>query len=119
MRIMLVEDDPLLRDVLIEALTDAGFEVDGLDNAEDAIVLVGAGQVPDVLVADIHLGEGRDGFDLVADVQKRHPELRAIFVSGSHPGEPAHRLPRHEVFLHKPFSAEGLVKAVRSALDSP
>ncbi len=61
MRVMLIEDDALVRRMISEALDEEGMEVDGLASAEDALVLLGAGQVPDVLVADVNLGAGLSG----------------------------------------------------------
>jgi CheY-like chemotaxis protein len=58
-RVLLIDDDALVRETLVDTLAAEGIEVDGLANAEDALVLLGAGQVPDVLVADIDLGPGR------------------------------------------------------------
>ena len=59
MRVLLIDDDALVRLLLLDTLAAEGIEVDGLANAEDALVLLGAGQVPDVLVAEINLGPGR------------------------------------------------------------
>jgi DNA-binding response OmpR family regulator len=44
--VLLIEDDPLIRGLIAEALRDEGLEVDGLASAEDALILLGAGQVP-------------------------------------------------------------------------
>jgi DNA-binding response OmpR family regulator len=56
MRVMLIEDDALMRGLIAEELGEEGMEVDGLASAKDALILLGAGQVPDVLVADVNLG---------------------------------------------------------------
>jgi DNA-binding response OmpR family regulator len=61
-RVLLIDDDALLRQTLGDTLAAEGIEVDGLADAEDALVLLGAGQVPDVLVADIDLGPGLSGW---------------------------------------------------------
>ena len=58
---MLIDDDALIRETLGEMLAEEGIEVDGLANAEDALILLGSGQAPDVLVADIDLGAGLSG----------------------------------------------------------
>jgi CheY-like chemotaxis protein len=60
---MLIDDDALIRETLGEMLAEEGIEVDGLANAEDALILLGSGQAPDVLVADIDLGAGLSGLD--------------------------------------------------------
>lgn len=112
MRVMLIEDDALVRAAVLEALDAEGMEVSGLASAEDALILLGAGQVPDVLVADVHLGQGLSGLDLVAIARERHPDLEAVLISGQSPppGRAAHLR-----FLHKPFEPEALSQAIRAA----
>ncbi|NOG68920.1 response regulator [Roseicella sp. DB1501] len=115
MRVLLIEDDALVRNLLSETLDGDGFEVDGLANAEDALILLGAGQVPDVLVADINLGAGLNGFDLAEMARARHPDVEVILISGAAP-EPARRNGgRREHFLQKPFAPDRLAAMIREA----
>jgi DNA-binding NtrC family response regulator len=113
MRVMLIEDDALVRAAVLEALDAEGMEVSGLASAEDALILLGAGQVPDVLVANVHLGQGLSGLDLVAIARERHPGLEAVLISGQAvaPG----RAPPHLRFLRKPFPPDALSQAIRDA----
>jgi CheY-like chemotaxis protein len=124
MRVMLIEDDALVRRMISESLDADGMEVAGLASAEDALVLLGAGQVPDVLVADVNLGPGRlSGADLAAIARERHPEVEVVLISGRQPsgydgGDPAGGgapLRRRERFLRKPFAPEALAEAIRQA----
>lgn len=115
MRVLLIDDDPLVRQLLADTLADEGIEVDGLANAEDALVLLGAGQVPDVLVADIDLGSGLSGLDLAGIARERHPAVEVVLISGTAP-HPAQTSPdRHERFLQKPFAPAALAEAIRGA----
>jgi len=86
---------------------------DGLASAEDALVLLGAGQVPDVLVADIDLGPGLGGLDLAAIARERHPAVEVVLISGTSPAPGL--LGRCERFLRKPFAPATLAEAVRGA----
>lgn len=115
MQVLLVEDDALLRMALTEALDAEGIEVDGLANAEDALILLAAGQVPDVLVTDIGLDGPLSGFDLAEVARVRHPDVEVIVISGSDPADHRHALRRHERFLQKPFTPEALAAAIRAA----
>jgi PleD family two-component response regulator len=45
MRVLLIDDDALVRQTLADTLAEESIEVDGLANAKDALVLLGAGQV--------------------------------------------------------------------------
>ena len=115
MQVLLIEDDHHVRTNLVELLSMHGIEVDGLANAEDAIVLIGAGQVPDVLVTDINLGQGLDGVGLAEMAQSKHPDVGIVFISGDAYDEHRHRLGEHERFLQKPFQASDLAAAIRGA----
>jgi DNA-binding NtrC family response regulator len=115
MRVLLIEDDALLRMVLSDRLAEEGIDVQGLANAEDALILLGAGQVPDVLVTDIRLGGGLSGFDLAEVARARHPEVGVILISGTQAEEMRHKLRRRELFLEKPFRPEALAAAIRQA----
>jgi DNA-binding NtrC family response regulator len=115
MRVLLIEDDALVRQTLADTLAEESIEVDGLANAEDALVLLGAGQVPDVLVTDIDLGAGLSGLDLAGIAQERHPAVEVVLISGTS-AAPGHPPPgRHERFLRKPFAPAALAQAIRGA----
>jgi DNA-binding response OmpR family regulator len=111
---MLIEDDPLIRGLIAETLSEDGMEVDGLANAEDALILLGAGQVPDVLVADVNLGPGLSGHDLADIARERHPGVEVVLISGAPPPAATQPLPQ-ERFLHKPFAPEALAAMIRAA----
>ena len=113
MRVLLIDDDALVRLMLLDTLAAEGIEVDGLANAEDALVLLGAGQVPDVLVADIDLGPGLGGLDLASIAQERHPTVEVVLISGTSPSPGL--LGRCERFLRKPFAPAALAEAIRGA----
>ena len=115
MQVLLIEDDALLRSSLADTLGAEGMDVNGLANAEDALILLGAGQVPDVLVTDIDLGEGLDGFDLADVARARHPDVGVILISGTRPQDAGRPLNRHERFLRKPFSPATLAAAIKEA----
>jgi DNA-binding NtrC family response regulator len=115
MRVLLIDDDALVRQTLADSLAEESIEVDGLANAEDALVLLSAGQVPDVLVTDIDLGAGLSGLDLASIAHERHPAVEVVLISGTSgaPGQPSPG--RHERFLRKPFAPATLAQAIRGA----
>jgi len=119
MRVLLIEDDEIVRTTLADTLGDEGIEVDGLANAEDALVLLGAGQVPDVLVTDIDLGPGLDGVDLADMARTRHPDVEIVFISGQPFNQEGRPLGQHESFIRKPFTASQLATAIRKAAGLP
>jgi CheY-like chemotaxis protein len=115
MRVLLIDDDALVRQMLAETLAEEGIEVDGLASAEDALVLLAAGPVPDVLVADIHLGAGLSGLDLASAARERHPEVEVVLISGTQSDPGQRPLGRRERFLPKPFEPMALAEAIRGA----
>ena len=115
MQVLVIDDDPLVREMLAETLAEEGIEVDGLANAEDALVLLGANQVPDVLVTDVDLGARLTGLDLARIALERHPGVEIILISGK-PLDEGKGVPgRRERFLRKPFPPAALAAAIREA----
>ena len=115
MRVLLIDDDALVRESLTDTLAEEGTEVDGLATAEGALVLLGAGQVPDVLVADIDLGPGLSGLDLAAIARERHRAAEVVLISGTAPDPGRLSLGRRGRFLRKPFTPSALAEAIRGA----
>jgi DNA-binding NtrC family response regulator len=115
MQVLLIEDDALLRSTLCDILEEHGIEVNGLANAEDALILLGSVSSPDVLVTDVSLGDGLGGFDLADIARARHPEVEVILISGTVPADDAAMKQRHTRFLAKPFDPATLAAAIREA----
>ena len=115
MRVLVVEDDPVIREMIAEILIEEGVEADGVGYAEEALVLLGSGEQIDLLVTDIDLGDGLTGMDLAAIARSRHAGVELLFISG-HSEDRAGQAPSpHERFLQKPFRAQDLVAILREA----
>ncbi len=122
--VLLVEDDPVQLMEAAASLRDAGFAVAEAATVEAAQAHLAARPELVALVADVDLpGEPLSGFTLAKAVAARWPERAILIVSGSAwPEEGA--MPMGAGFLRKPFTADGLAKALRSVLmarglDSP
>ena len=109
MDVLLVEDDALIREVLGDALQDAGLETVGRSSAEAALELLGK-HVPDVVVTDINLGGGMDGLALGRAARARFPGLPVVYISGRYAAVSG--LDALERFLTKPFPAHALVSMI-------
>ncbi len=115
-RVMIVDDHPLLRSAVHQALTAADLEVVGeAASAEDALELAPRLR-PDVLLVDIEL-PGMDGVALVRELAPRLPATRIVMLTASH--EDRHVLDAMRFgaagYLSKDLSMEGLARAVRAA----
>ena len=107
--ILVVEDHATVRECLRELLAEGGRVSDAVDAAE-ALECMTANGVPDVLVADMHLGSGMSGLELIAAARLLWLGVRALLISGTNMEEPV--LGPGDRFLRKPFTAEAITRAV-------
>lgn len=101
--ILFVEDEPLLGELMTEALTDKGFEVRAVTDAGGALRYLLSGAEVDVLFTDIDLGEGMDGATLAQLAREMRPELPVVYASGRRTMDQFVTVPG-SVFLPKPYS---------------
>ena len=118
MDVLVVEDEPLVRETAVAVLRGAGFRVAEAASAEAALALAeraddGGGGPPAVLVADLRLGPGMDGLALGAEARRRWPGVGVVYATG-HPDSFDGRLlgPR-ERYVLKPVAPAALLGAVR------
>ena len=110
MRILVVEDDPLIREFVVEALREEGYEVIHAGNGEDALALCQR-RLADVLVTDIKLPGQIDGWQIAERCREHDPGLPVIYATGFSPV--AARPVPGSLSLQKPCQPEEIVKAVR------
>src|SRR3979490_2514344 len=80
--VLLVEDEPLLGELMTEALTDKGFAVVASTDAGGALRHLLSGADCDILFTDIDLGEGMDGATLAQLVHAMRPALPILYTPG-------------------------------------
>ena len=112
MCVLLVEDEDFIRIVLIEAMTDAGFEVIDASDAEAALALAETTPCPEVIVSDINLGPGMDGFALAAALRCRWPTVPVLMMSGRRVNFAGWHCGKAERFVSKPFALDAFVQHV-------
>jgi DNA-binding response OmpR family regulator len=81
LRVLVVDDDAAVRDMVKEGLRRDGFEVESAANVSDALKHI-ATQKFDVLLSDLHMPLPGDGFTLVSAMRHTHPEALTIVLSG-------------------------------------
>ncbi|HEX7167111.1 MAG TPA: response regulator transcription factor [Acidimicrobiales bacterium] len=115
-RILVVDDDPALRDLLVAALEREGWAVDAVGDASAAERAIDASP-PDLAILDIRLGAGADGLTLAKRVRQQS-DLPIIFLTDQTSVES--RLAGFETgaddYLPKPFVLAELVARVRALL---
>ena len=114
MKVLLVEDEPLVRDMVSAFLQRAGYGVEAVSSAEE--VLDGwSDRAVDLLLTDVML-PGQTGVELATTLREQHPELKVVYMSGNI-SDPAVResvLAPGTRFLAKPFSRTTLLEVIKS-----
>ena len=91
--VLLVEDEPLLGELMTEALIDHGFDVLAMADAGSALRHLLSGADVDVLFTDIDLGAGMDGATLAQIVHEMRPRLPIVYTSGRRGLPDSERIP--------------------------
>lgn len=115
-RVLVVEDDWLVRTTVAEMLQLRGHEVFEAGDATRALEIL-AGQAVDVLVSDVSL-PGMSGVELVAEARGRFPELAAVYATGHAHVEGVQPDPRTLVLV-KPYGSEALNQALARLFPPP
>jgi PAS domain S-box-containing protein len=119
-RVLLVEDEDMVRGLLEETLESAGFEVVTARNGAEAVEgLERGGPRPDILVTDVVMPK-MSGPELARRLETMLPDLRVLFISGYTADELQSRVGfgAGVGFLQKPFSPPTLIEKVRELADS-
>lgn len=115
-RVLVVDDEVLIRLLIAEALRDDGCEVTEAASADEALAILTAAEEPDVLVTDIRMPGRADGLDLATKVRRTHPEVKILVASGNLPSDGARFVA--DGFLAKPFGLCELVERVRELAET-
>jgi len=119
-RVLLVEDDPGVRDATRMLLSVEGYRVSAVASLAAALRSAQDGGPPDLMITDYHLGEGELGTDVIAAVRgKLHCEVKAVLVTGDTSTVVKHMAhdPRLRI-LSKPIDAEQLLMVLKELLSA-
>ena len=81
MKVLVVEDDPFVREMAVTGLENAGFVVTEAASGGEALNFLHAGIAVDALLTDIHL-PGADGWTVAKAYRERFPNLPVLSVTG-------------------------------------
>jgi CheY-like chemotaxis protein len=119
-RVLVVDDDPNVRDLISFRLRKAGHRVLTAESGAEALALVDAKGAPDVAVLDVTMPD-MSGLELLPAMRSREglEDMPAVFLSGrvDHADVEAGRA-LDAAYLTKPFSAVALVNAVARACEA-
>lgn len=106
-RILLVEDEMLLRELALDDLTEAGFDVVAATDADEALAILQDDRRFDLLFTDIRMPGELDGWELAAEGRRLIPGLKVIYTTGL--GDEGNRLGEGERLVSKPYRNEMLL----------
>src|SRR5262245_8995260 len=114
-RVLVVDDEPTLLDVLVAMLTEAGWQVDAAPDGRQALGLVDANQY-EVVLSDIDM-PGIDGVQLLREIRGRDLDVPVLLITGHPRVDTAVEALEHGAlrYLQKPVRERDLLTAVEDA----
>jgi DNA-binding NtrC family response regulator len=118
-RILVVDDEPLVAGLIAEVLAREGHEVDMARNGREALEKIAA-RTYDLILSDLRMPE-LDGVGLFRELERGHPAFlgRLVFVSGTTDAYASFLEETKAPVLPKPFQLEDLQRFVRRILFDP
>ncbi|WP_230530733.1 response regulator [Microvirga roseola] len=113
--VLVVEDELLVRMVLVDTLMDDGFEVIEATTGDEALLTLARRPDIGLIVSDVETPGLTNGFLLARTVAERRPDVRLIIVSGR-AAPRASELPHGANFIAKPFYPETLLTLANAML---
>jgi PAS domain S-box-containing protein len=115
--VLVVDDEPAIRDVAHRVLTSAGYQVTTTADGQEALALLAdPGAAVDLLLTDVVM-PGMSGSVFAARARDLRPGLRVLYMSGyEQPGAPDGGWPQAEPVIAKPFTRAALLARVSQAL---
>lgn len=117
-RLLLVDDEPLLREAVAEELREIGWHVTEAETGDDAIRLLVRRADFDIVLTDVRMPGAADGIEVAMRALQSVPRIPVLVMSGFAP-ELGHRLGilmPPSAFIPKPFTFAQISQALRELL---
>jgi DNA-binding NtrC family response regulator len=111
-RVLVVEDEALIRMSLVDELEDAGFRVLEAATADEAIGILSKNPNIEAIFTDIDMPGSMDGLKLAKLVGQTHPDMAILLTSG-YLKIPKNDLPETVGFIAKPYEIDVVVNHIR------
>ncbi|HET6534852.1 MAG TPA: PAS domain-containing protein [Sphingomicrobium sp.] len=112
--ILVIDDDPDVREFIVEELEEQGYRVQGAADGNQGLAEIERA-MPDLVIVDFIM-PGMSGAEIARAIRERRPEQPILFVSGYSETEAVKRTAPDAPLLAKPFRTEALHRAVRGAM---
>jgi PAS domain S-box-containing protein len=113
--VLVIDDDPDVREFVAVTLEDLGYEVRAACEGAEGLAAF-AHEAPDLVIVDF-LMPGLSGADVAREIRAARPDQPILFVSGYNETDAIRQAAPDAALLAKPFRAEALDEAVRTALE--
>ena len=119
LRILLVEDEPLIGLSLQDALEEAGYSVSIFHSGKEAISDLQSEETKAVgLITDIRLGSRPDGWEVAREARELDKQFPVVYLSGDSAAEHGARGVPDSVMIQKPFAPAQVVTAISALLNA-
>ncbi len=113
--VLIVEDEPLVRMMVIELFEDEGFEVLEAANADQALGIFGERKDVALLFTDVEMPGSIDGYALARWVHDNRPTVKTMIVSGRALPR-AGDVPDGAAFVGKPYDHDDVMRRVQTMM---
>lgn len=115
--VLVVEDEYLIRRIVVDAIQDAGYVAIQANDADGAIAILETRKDIRIVFTDIEMPGTMDGLKLARAIRDRWPPIELILTSGKHHLE-GDRIPARGRFLPKPYSPDTVVATIERLVNS-
>ncbi len=118
-RILIVDDEPQIRNITVEALKSLNYTVDSVNSGEEALNYLEK-KSADLVLLDMILGSGMNGKETYEQILKEYPKQKALIFSGFSKGKEVRQALKLGAsgFIQKPFDIAELAKIVSKTLSN-
>jgi PAS domain S-box-containing protein len=116
-KILVVEDEELVRDFVVGQLIGLGYEVIEASNGTEAMKVLATGMAIDLLFSDVMMPGHIKGDELARQARRLRPHLKVLLTSGYTQDMIADNIGIDMSILSKPYSRQQFAEAIRTALD--
>ena len=111
MKVLIVEDEPIIRLGMVSSIEDAGYAVVEASSADEAISLLTQDDEVRVVVTDVDMPGSMNGIRLAHYVRRRWPPIQLLVISGK-VGVGTGELPAGVRFMSKPYQEPQLLHVI-------
>ncbi len=112
-RVLVVEDEALIRLLISDELREAGFTVIEASHAEEALTYIASGGAVDLVFTDVMMPGAMDGLSLARQLLASYPSIPVIITSATL-RPPPDGMPG--IFVQKPYSADRVIALILATL---